>query len=323
MSRDRREISRFAPSTTGPAHPGTLLAALLCWLDARSLGAQLRLRLEDLDPQRSRPEWRVDLRRDLAWLGLDFDGVDLQSDATTHHVDALDRLAALERLYPCRCTRSQLRDAERGADGSVRYPGTCRERDLPASGWRATDEPLRVRLPDGIEAPPDESGDSLDPGAAPGDPVVRRRDGSVAYQLAGVVDDGRIGVTRIVRGRDLASSTITQVALQRLLGLPEPRYRHHLLLLEQRGTKLAKLHGAVGADHLRAHYDAASLCGALAQAAGLRDDPAPLRPSELLADFDWQRVSRDDQLMRWTGERLELRGPATLDGDATSTGPKD
>jgi glutamyl-Q tRNA(Asp) synthetase len=304
----RAETARFAPSTTGPAHPGTLLAALLCWLDARSLGARLRLRLEDLDPQRARPAWRDALARDLAWLGLDFDDLDLQSAASEDHEAALDRLAEAGRLYPCRCTRSDLRAGAAGADGGVRYPGSCRGRALPIGGWRATREPLRVVLPSGPIALRDESGLALetDPGAAMGDPVVRRRDGSVAYQLAGVVDDGRSGVTRIVRGRDLASSTPTQVALQRLLGLPEPRYRHHLLLLEERGGKFAKLHGAVAAETLRGHYDAPALCGVLAQAAGLRERPELVSPAELLADFDWRRVTTRDRVMRWTGQRLEV-----------------
>jgi glutamyl/glutaminyl-tRNA synthetase len=315
--RPHRELSRFAPSTTGPAHPGTLLAALLCWLDARSLGAHLRLRLEDLDPQRARPQWREGLLRDLAWLGLDFDGVDRQSDFALDHAAALDRLAARGRLYPCRCTRSELRRAAGGATGELRYPGTCRGRALPAGGWRETSEPLRVRLPEEPIPLRDEGGLAFAPeaGSAPGDPIVRRRDGSLAYQLAGVVDDARIGVTRIVRGRDLAGSTPTQVALQRLLELPTPRYRHHLLLLEERGAKLAKLHGAVDSERLRARYDAAALCGLLAQAAGLREQPAPLRAADLLADFDWRRVSRRDQVMRWTGERLEWLGPAPADAE--------
>lgn len=302
-------VSRFAPSTTGPAHPGTLLAALLCWLDARTLGATLRLRLEDLDPERSRLEWREAMVRDLAWLGLDFDAVDLQTEARETHESALDRLAELGRLYPCRCTRSALR--ERGlptAEGGIRYPGTCRSRPLPDGGWRETREPLRVALPTDPLPLRDEGGEPLDPdpGAAMGDPIVRRRDGSVAYQLAGVVDDARIGVTRIVRGRDLASSTAAQVALQHLLDLPQPDYRHHLLLLEERGEKLAKLHGAVDAASLRQHYDSAALCGVLSHAAGLRERPTPVLPAALLDGFDWERVTRRDRVMRWTGERLVL-----------------
>ena len=309
LSGPTRVISRFAPSTTGPAHPGTLLAALLCWLDARALGARLRLRLEDLDPERSRPEWREAMGRDLTWFGLDFDDVDLQSEAGGAHEAALDRLAELGRLYPCSCTRSELR--ARGlptAEGGTRYPGTCRGRALPPDGWRATRDPLRVALPTDPIPVRDEGGEPLDPdpGAAMGDPIVRRRDGSVAYQLAGVVDDARVGVTRIVRGRDLASSTATQVALQRLLLLPEPTYRHHLLLLEERGGKLAKLHGAVDVTTLRQHYDAAALCGVLAHAAGLLERPDPVRPVELLDGFAWECVGRRDRVMGWTGERLEL-----------------
>ena len=123
--------------------------------------------------------------------------------------------------------------------------------------------------------------------------------------LAVVVDDAALGVTRVVRGRDLAASTATQVALQRLLGVATPRYWHHLLLLEARGAKLAKLHGAVGAAQLRAVYDAPGLCGWLAWLAGLRADAAATTPSQLLAGFSPARVRREDVLVRFTGERLE------------------
>ena len=136
--------------------------------------------------------------------------------------------------------------------------------------------------------------------------MVRRRDGAVAYHLAGVVDDARSGVTRVVRGRDLAVTTATQVALARALELPVPSYRHHLLLLEERGDKLAKLHGAVGAPELRARYEAPSLCGRLAWACGLRSGDAPVTPAELLADFRWESVDTADRVMRWTGTDLEL-----------------
>jgi glutamyl/glutaminyl-tRNA synthetase len=303
------EVSRFAPSTTGPAHPGTLLAALLAWLDARARGARLLLRLEDLDPERCRPAFLERMREDLAWLGLDFDAVEVQSAFAARHAEALDRLERLGVLYPCACTRSQLRaesDPALGRGG--RYPNRCRGRRLGAGGWRASAEPLRVALPPGRVAPRDEGGLDLaqDPGAAFGDPVVRRRDGALAYQLAVVVDDAASFVSRVVRGRDLAASTATQVALQRLLALPEPVYRHHLLLLEEHGAKLAKLHGAVAAEALRRVYDAPALLGFLACAAGLRERPAPVTPAELLRDFDWARVRREDRVVRWTGAALEL-----------------
>ena len=305
------EVGRFAPSTTGPAHPGTLLAALLCWLDARSRAARLVLRLEDLDPERSRPEWSAQIQDALAWLGLDFDAVEEQHAGAEDHAEALSRLAAAGRLYPCRCSRSELRArGDTAPDGSVRYPGTCRGRALPARGWRASEEPLRVRLDAGEIAPREESGLDLrgDPERVFGDPVVRRRGGAPAYHLASVVDDHRAGVTRVVRGRDLAASTALQLALRRLLGLAEPVHRHHLLLLEERGKKLAKLHGAVGAGALRAHYGPRELCGFLARAAGLRPDEGPVSPAELLPGFSWEQVAEADRVVRWIPPRLVLVG---------------
>ncbi len=304
------ETGRFAPSTTGPAHPGTLLAALLCWLDARSRGGRLVLRLEDLDPQRSQPRWSTALRADLAWFGLDWDAVFEQHAARAQHEEALDRLERDGRLYPCRCSRRELRAGSGDEKVRARYPGTCRGRALPAGGWRSSQEALRVALPGGRLELHDESGLDLsqDPRTAFGDPIVRRRDGAIAYQLAGVVDDARAGVTRVVRGRDLADSTALQVALQRLLGLPTPCYRHHMLLLVERGGKLAKLHGAVGAAELRRVVDRAALCGLLAHAAGLLPEPEPVAPQDLLADFRWERVAGRDRALRWTGEQLELLG---------------
>ncbi len=305
----RPETGRFAPSTTGPAHPGTLLAALLGWLDARSRGGRYVLRLEDLDPERSRPDWVAGMVRDLTWLGLDWDRLETQSQVRARHEAALDALAAAGHLYPCACSRATLRAAGQPApDGGFRYPGTCRGRPLPPGGWRASTEPLRARLPEGTVRLTDESGMDLsqDPVAASGDPVVRRRDGAVAYHLASVVDDAACGVTRVVRGRDLAPSTATQVAIGRLLGLPEPRYRHHLLLLERHGGKLAKLHGAVDLAALRPRYDAAALCGLLAHAAGLLAAPVSVTPATLLPDFAWARVAPADRVLHWDGEVLTL-----------------
>lgn len=302
-------IGRFAPSTTGRAHPGTLLAALLCWLDARSLGGRLILRLEDLDPDRSRASLAVGLQEDLAWLGLAFDDVQRQSEARPRHEAALDALAARGLLYPCACSRAALRAHGVSApDGGFAYPGTCRTRALPDGGWRASGEPLRVLVPSREVRVDDESGAvwALDPARAFGDPIVRRRDGAIAYHLASVVDDAASGVTRVVRGRDLALHTPLQVALRELLGLPVPAFRHHLLLLEPRGDKLAKLHGSVAAPELRLHYAADALCGLLAHACGLRPTAAPTTPRDLLRDFDWRHVNSEDVTLHWTGRALEL-----------------
>jgi glutamyl/glutaminyl-tRNA synthetase len=305
------EHGRFAPTTSGPAHPGTLLAALLAWLDARSRDARFSLRLEDVDRERCRPEHADDMLRALGWLGLDWDACSLQSEHQAAFEAALDRLAAQDLLYPCGCSRADVQRAgTRAPDGSWRYPGACRARRLPPGGWRAASEPLRLRLAAGRVEPRDEGGLALaqDPAAALGDPVLRRRDGSVAYHLAVVVDDAAEGVTRVVRGRDLAACTALHLVLQRALGLPTPAYRHHLLLLEPRGGKLAKLHGAVGWQALRGRYDARALCARLAQLAGLLEGEGATSPRELLAAFDWSRVRGEDVAVRWTGEALEALG---------------
>lgn len=305
------ERCRFAPTTSGPAHPGTLLAALLCWLDARKRGAHLLLRLEDVDPTRCTPESARDMREALAWLGLDWDETALQSERRGAHEAALDRLAERGLLYPCRCSRSDIRSAGlRAADGGWRYPGTCRARPLEAADLRDGSCTLRLRLERGWVEPTDEGGLDLgqDPSQALGDPVLMRRDGAVAYHLAVVVDDAEQGITRVVRGRDLAPSTALHRVIQHHLDLPTPAYRHHLLLLEERGDKLAKLHGAVGWRELHDHTSAERLCGWLARVAGLRGSGAEIRPPELLDGFDWERVRRNDPVVRWTGRELRTLG---------------
>ena len=298
---------RFAPSTTGRAHPGTLLAALLCWLDARSRGGEVWLRLEDLDPERCTAALALGVQEDLAWLGVNWDGVSAQHERLALYEAAMDHLAALGRLYPSPTSRADLqRLGRRGPDGGWAYDNRDRDRQMPTSGWRSCAEPLRVRLDDGLVPVRDESGDDLaqDPAAALGDPVVRRRDGAFSYQLVCVVDDAEMGVTRVVRGRDIASSTATQVALQQLLGLPQLVYRHHFLLLESIGEKFAKFHGAIAAPDLRSSYSGFELCGLLAHWAGLRDTPSPCTPDELIAEFAWSRVRIADLVIGVTGTQL-------------------
>lgn len=294
-----QSVCRFAPSTTGPAHLGTLAAALLCWLDARAQGARVLLRLEDLDPARSRDVFAGSIVSDLEWMGLDWDGTQLQSSLRGQHEAALDRLEAERVLYPCSMTREELRALGRRApDGGYAYDNRSRGRRLPPGGWRACTEPLRARLPDRAFAPQDESGLDLTqtPTLAFGDPLVRRRDGAIAYQLAVVVDDAASGVTRVVRGRDIAPSTATQAALQSLLSLPTPMYRHHLLLLERRGDKLSKTHGAARASELAS---AACLVGQLAHALGLLERPDDCEPRDLLPSFTWARVATLDRVVSW------------------------
>ncbi len=304
-------IGRFAPSTTGEAHPGTLLSALLVWLDARARQGRAVLRLEDLDPERAREAWSAQMIDALAWLGLDWDATVVQSGRTAAHEAALDALAAAGRLYPCACSRGDRAAAGRRApDGSWAYDNTCRARALPAAGWRACDEPLRARLDDTRVELIDDGGLDLSqtPARDLGDPIVRRRDGAIAYQLAVVVDDAAAGITDVVRGRDIAPSTATQVLLQRALALPTPRYRHHLLLLAaERGDKLAKLHGSIPWSAVRARYTGRELCGWLAHAVGLAADATPCAPRELVDAFAWSRVARDDLTVRFSDNRgLEI-----------------
>ena len=295
-------ISRFAPSTTGQAHPGTLLSALLVWLDARSQGGTLLLRLEDLDHTRVKAEWSDAIVDALRWLGLDWDETIVQSGRRASHERALDQLAAAGRLYPCTCSRADRAGGRRAPDGGWAYANTCRDRPLPTGGWRAVTTNLRARLPDERVTLVDESGVELSqtPALEMGDPIVRRRDGVIAYQLAVVVDDADEAITDIVRGRDIAPSTATQILLQRLLGVATPRYRHHFLLLEHSGDKLAKLHGSIPFPAVRARYRGEELIGILAQTAGLVDSAAPVTPAALVASFDWARVTRSDRVARWT-----------------------
>lgn len=299
-------ISRFAPSTTGEAHPGTLLAGLLVWLDARARGGRAVLRLEDLDVTRTRAAWAQQMIEACAWLGLGWDEVVVQSDRRAAHEAALDALAAAGRLYPCTCSRAARAGGRRAPDGSWAYDNVCRGRPLPGD-WRASNDAIRVQLPDDRVELVDDGGLDLSqaPARALGDPIVRRRDGVIAYQLAVVVDDGDAGVTDVIRGRDIAPSTATQVLIQRLLGLSTPRYRHHFLLLEPGAGKLAKLHGSIPFSQVRARHDGPALCGLLARAANLGDG-APCTPEALVAGFDWRRVPTADRVARWDGDGLVI-----------------
>lgn len=317
------EICRFAPTASGRAHPGTLLAALLAWLDARSRGARFILRIEDIDRDRVTEEKCAALIDDLIWFGLDWDELVFQSALRANHEAALDRLAAAGRLYACSCSRSVIKQAAiPAADGGYVYPGTCRKRRV--TDWRNCPENLRCDLSDAKITLADESGLDLSQNisAAMGDPLVWRADdangiasareardglertGSATYQLAVVADDSASGVTRIVRGRDIAPSTATQAALYALLGNPLPVYRHHLLFLETRGAKFSKFHQAVGADVLRTTYAADSLCGILAHAAGIIAQPRPVSPSDLVKNFSWKHVRAEDVALDWDGKSL-------------------
>lgn len=236
---------RFAPSPSGPLHFGSLVAALASWLDARAAGGRWLVRIEDLDTPRVRRGAADEILRTLDRLGLHWDGeVDFQSRRTTLYEEALARL---RNTYLCGCSRREIADSavSLAADGAQVYPGTCRA-GLPAGKAARA---LRVRVQgtisfvDRVQGPLNQ-----DLEREVGDFVLRRADGQVAYQLAVVVDDADQGVTDVVRGADLLESTPRQIYLQRLLGLPTPRYLHVPIAVDARGEKLSKQTGARGID---------------------------------------------------------------------------
>lgn len=261
-----RYVGRFAPSPTGPLHFGSLVAAVASWLDARAAGGSWHVRIEDVDAPRTVPGAEDAILRALEALGLAWDGpVVRQRDRATRYGEALARLASLGLVYRCRCSRREIADsAVHGMDGMI-YPGTCRHAAVPAgvpSAWR-------FRVPEGTVAFDDRVqgrvAQRLD--AEVGDFVVHRRDGLFAYQLAVVVDDADLGVTDIVRGADLLDSTPRQIALQRALGLPTPRYLH-FPVATRGGEKLSK-------QTLAPAVDPAAGGGALRAALAFLGQPVP------------------------------------------------
>ena len=288
-------IGRFAPSPSGRMHLGNAFAALLAWLSVRAADGVMVLRMEDLDPARCRPEYIDRLREDLRWLGLDWD---IESPAQSTRTDAY--AAAFDRLevYPCYCSRGELlaASAPHLSDGRSRYPGTCRNL-TPAQRAAKTKAPSwRLIVPDREITVHDRlQGDYTENLARDtGDFILRRADGVYAYQLAVVVDDLAAGVTEVVRGRDLLSSTPRQMYLYERLGGTPPAYAHVPLLLAEDGRRLSKRERDLDLGALAARTAPERLLGHLAHWAGLRPDPAPVSARELAAEFRWDLVRRTD-----------------------------
>lgn len=286
---------RFAPSPTGPLHLGSLRTALIAWLFARSAGARFRVRVEDLDPQRSRPAFEASQLADLEALGIDWDGpIVRQSERLARYAEALATLDRAGRLYPCFCTRAEIREAASAPHGHGPgvYPGTCLGlSDAERSRRIAAGDQHALRLRAGGERV--EFTDRLlgARGAVVDDFVVRRADGVAAYQLAVVVDDAAQAIGEVVRGADLADSTPRQILLARLLGLPVPRYAHVPLVLGPDGERLAKRHGAVTlADR---DEPVGATLARLAHSLGLaRGRKRVRRARDLLGEFDPARLPR-------------------------------
>jgi glutamyl-Q tRNA(Asp) synthetase len=241
--------SRFAPSPSGRLHLGHAYSAAVGHDAARRTGGEFRLRIEDLDPGRCRPEFVEGIFEDLRWLGLAWDGeVMVQSERTPLYAEALDRLRDMGLAYACFCTRADIAaslTAPHGDAGSS-YPGTCRR--LPDDPGRRASAPHSWRLDSakalalaGLPGWTEQDGARFEAKAGDiGDAVLARKDAPSSYHLACVIDDARSGVDLVVRGADLRPSTPVQRLLQALLGLPEPRYLHHPLVLHADGQRLAK-----------------------------------------------------------------------------------
>jgi glutamyl-Q tRNA(Asp) synthetase len=235
-------IGRFAPSPTGPLHFGSLLAAIASFLEARRLGGQWLVRVEDIDPPREQPGATDEILAALECHGFEWDGsVTFQSASRDAHEAAIVQLTDAGNAYRCGCSRRDLADAPRGALGII-YPGTCRD------GCDADEFAIRVRT----DNTPIEFDDRLQGRQSQaletesGDFIILRRDGLIAYQLAVVVDDELQGITDVVRGIDLMDSTPRQIWLQKLLGYATPTYCHVPVATNDRGQKLSKSHGAPG-----------------------------------------------------------------------------
>lgn len=287
-----RRCGRFAPSPTGPLHFGSLVAALASYCDARASGALWRLRIEDIDEPRSRPEASDEIVRTLARYGFDWDGaIERQSMRTALYERALATLVDSRVAYPCACTRRELELAPIGQGGERIYPGTCRN-GIPADRRSRPQRAWRVRVADAVI----EFNDRLQGRQRQvlardvGDFVVKRADGPFAYQLAVVVDDADQQVTDVVRGADLIASTPRQIHLAHALGLPAVTYLHVPIAISASGEKLSKQTGARALPD-----DAVPL---LAAAWTFLDQPQPVARSRDVQDF-WRHA-----IAAWTPTRL-------------------
>ena len=292
-------------------HLGNVFCALLSWLSAKSKGGEWVLRIEDLDPQRSKRDYALLLMDDLQWLGLPWDGEPVwQSQRGDIYEEYLQHLTNMGLTYPCYCTRADIMatQAPHETDGRVVYKGTCRpSAPSPLTPHRSpltvSRSPLtattRLIVPDCTIPFTDGHYGKHDINLAEhcGDYIIRRKDGAWAYQLAVVVDDALMGVTEIVRGRDLLLSSPQQIHLRELL-FPSPLtvdFFHHPLLCNSEGQRLCKRDKSMDLGYLRGTgITPHEIIGKLAYLAGLTDTTTPITPSELLPLFSWDKVPTND-----------------------------
>jgi glutamyl-tRNA synthetase len=288
---------RFAPSPTGTLHLGNLRTALLSWLFARSAGGRHLVRMEDLDSGRVRAGMAAEQLRDLAAIGIDWDGeVVFQSHRHAAYEEAIERLRDAGVVYECFCSRAEIRAAASAPHGPLpegAYPGTCpRLSDAQRERKRAGGRPPALRLHAGAVRVAFHDRLLGEQAGVVDDFVIRRNDGAPAYNLAVVVDDAAQGIGEVVRGDDLLESTPRQLHLARLLGLPEPRHAHVPLVLGPDGARLAKRHGAVTLRELDAGVAVAWIARSLGR-------PDARTAATLLDGFDPSTLPREP--VRFTG----------------------
>lgn len=292
-------VGRFAPTPSGRMHLGNVFAAMIAWLSVRSQKGTMILRMEDLDTQRTNGENAALLRRDLLWLGLDWDTETTPQSLRSHiYRQYFETLEQLQLLYPCYCTRNQLHsvNAPHLSDGTYVYPGTCRNL-TPAQRSAYDRAPAwRVKVPDRVWTVNDRVQGTYQENLAfdCGDFLVRRADGCYVYQLAVTVDDGLAGVTEVVRGMDLLSSAPRQIYLQSLFGFSHPQYAHVPLLLAPDGRRLSKRDRDLDLGYLQQHVSAQRILGVLAHACGLLDRRQDISAQELAAEFSWDKLQNRD-----------------------------
>ena len=310
---------RFAPSPTGYIHLGNVWTAFLAWLQVRQQKGTLILRIEDIDEQRSKPEYTQALLEDLAWLGLDWDegpgkggpyGPYIQQERYSLYEKALQELQAKHLLYPCYCSRARLQAIGAPHEGEHRlYDGHCygmpeeqrRQMDRKPS-WRVHVPHVSVSFTDGSYGP---FSDYLP--RVCGDFVVRRADGLYAYQLAVAVDDGSMGITHVLRGRDLLSSTAQQIWLMEVLGYTPPSYTHVPMLIDASGNRLSKRQQGITVRSLRDRgVQADAILSALALAGGLVSERRLYHKGELLRLCNFQTMTTHDIVLgeTWLDELI-------------------
>lgn len=291
---------RFAPSPTGRMHLGNVYSALLAWLSARSKGGEFILRIEDIDQQRSRKEYAEQIDKDLRWLGIDWDERYVQSERFAIYEEQLQRLDEERLTYPCYCTRADIMatSAPHESDGRVVHTIAQRLIDVEkhAAGCCDAIRSTRLMIPDRDVAFVDgHYGEhAVNLARECGDFVLRRADGAWAYQLAVVVDDALMGITEVVRGRDLLLSVPQQMYLYEQLGFKAPSFYHLPLLCNEDGQRLSKRDKSLDMGCLREQYSAEEIVGQLAYYAGLIDRMEAVSAQDLVADFSWAKVPLND-----------------------------